>query len=234
MPNEVILLLSVLVLFSLTVLAAKFFGEHGLVAWMVMATVLANIEVLILVRAFGLEQTLGNVLFASISLSTDILSELYGKKASTRAVYISVLTSAVFMLISQSWLLYTPSGADWASPAIREIFSNTPRLIFVSLAVYAISQRLDVWLYYKWWAFTEKRFGDKRRGLWIRNKGSTLISQLVNSALFNFGAFWGVFDTRTLVSITVSTYLIYVVGTALDTPFMYLARRICKPKVGAE
>ncbi len=48
--------------------------------WTVLATIAANIEVLIMVTAFGMEMTLGNILFASTFLVTDILSELYGKK----------------------------------------------------------------------------------------------------------------------------------------------------------
>ncbi len=233
MPNEILLLLSLAVLFFLTVLSARLFGERGLIAWTVIATILANIEVLVLVRAFGLTQTLGNVLFASTFLATDILSELYGKKSATRAVYMGIFASVAFLLISQSWLLYTPDRGDWALLAIRGIFSNTPRLILTSFVVYAVSQRLDVWLYHKWWAFTERRFGDKKRGLWIRNNGSTLISQLVNAALFNLGAFWGVYGGRTLVSIVISTYVIYVFTSILDTPFIYLARRIVKKGAGA-
>ena len=231
MPNELILLLSLIVIFSLTVVAARLFGENGVVAWIVIATILANIEVLILVRAFGLQQTLGNVLFASTFLATDILSEMYGKKSAARAVYIGIFTSVVFLIISQSWLIYTPDIEDWASPAIHDIFANTPRLILSSLVVYAISQRLDVWLYHKWWAFTERRYGDKKRGMWLRNNAATLMSQLVNAALFNLCAFWGVYDGRTLLSIIISTYVIYIFTSLLDTPFLYIARRIVKTGV---
>ena len=53
----------------------RLFGKNGLLAFNVMATLLANIEVLLVVRAFGIEMTLGNVLFASTFLITDILSE---------------------------------------------------------------------------------------------------------------------------------------------------------------
>jgi uncharacterized integral membrane protein (TIGR00697 family) len=223
--NELLLLASVLIIFSLTVLFSRLFGERGLVAWNVVATILANIEVLLLVRAFGMEQTLGNVLFASTFLTTDILSELYGKKAASRAVNIGILASVCFLAISQSWLLYAPAADDWAAPSVRAIFANTPRLIFASLFVYAISQKLDVILYHKWWEFTEKRLGSKKPALWLRNNVSTLISQLVNAVLFNLGAFWGVYDTGTLISIIVSTYVIYIFTSLLDTPFVYMARR---------
>ncbi|MDR2616072.1 MAG: queuosine precursor transporter [Oscillospiraceae bacterium] len=225
-PNEILLVLSILVAFSATVLSSRLFGERGVVAWIVIATILANIEVLVLVRAFGMEQTLGNALFASTFLATDILSELYGKKAASRAVNIGVFASVCFLALSQSWLLYAPSESDWASAPIREIFANTPRLIFVSLIVYVISQKLDVILYHKLWELTERRLGNKKGMLWLRNNAATLISQLVNAALFNLGAFWGVYDAGTLASIVVSTYVIYVFTSLLDTPFVYLARRL--------
>ena len=52
------------------------------------------------------------------------------------------------------------------------LFSNTPRIMLSSLVVYAISQFFDVWIYHKWWSFTEKISGDKRKYLWVRNNGS--------------------------------------------------------------
>jgi len=66
------------------------------------ATIAANIEVLIIVNAFGMEMTLGNILFASTFLVTDILSELYGKKEAQKAVYLGIATSVIFICISQS------------------------------------------------------------------------------------------------------------------------------------
>ena len=187
---------------------------------------LANIEVLILIDAFGMEQTLGNVLFAVTFLITDILSECEGKKAANKAVWIGMFTSLFFLILSQSWLVYHPSVNDTAMPAINQIFSNTPRMLIASFVVYAVSQMFDVWLYHKWWAFTEKRFGDKRRFLWLRNNGSTLISQILNTFLFTVFAFYGTYDNKTLLSIFLSSYVIYIFTSLLDTPIVYLARMI--------
>jgi uncharacterized integral membrane protein (TIGR00697 family) len=226
MSNEALLVLSVAVMFSAPVVWLRLFGRSGLFCWTVIATILANIEVLVLIRAFGMEQTLGNVLFASTFLTTDILSEVYGKESANRAVNIGIAASVTFIIISQSWLLYTPGADDWVFASVDAVFSNTPRLVLASLVVYAVSQKLDVWLYHMWWGLTERRSGDKSRFLWLRNNVSTLISQLINAALFNIGAFWGVYDARTLASICVSTYVIYIFTSMLDTPFLYLARRI--------
>lgn len=226
MRNEVLLICSLLIIFSGVILFYKLFGTVGLYCWTVFATITANIEVLLVVDAFGMEQTLGNVLFASTFLVTDILSEVAGKKKADRAVTLGIVTSIVFIIISQSWLLYLPSPNDWARGSIETIFSNTPRVMLASLLVYAITQRFDVWAYHKWWAFTAKKCGDSGKYLWLRNNGSTLISQLLNTVLFTTGAFYGMYNMETMVNICMSSYVIYIVTSLADTPFVYLARKI--------
>ena len=226
MPNEILIILSFLLIYGGVVLFYRLFGKNGLLAFNVMATLLANIEVLLVVRAFGIEMTLGNVLFASTFLITDILSENHGKKDANRAVIISTLCSVFFIAISQMWLLYTPSESDWASSSFRTIFSSTPRVVCASLIVYLISQLIDVWLYHKWWDWCRKRFGDEKKGLWIRNNGSTMISQMINTLLYTFLAFYGTSDIGTLLSIFISSYLIFFVTSLLDTPFVYWCRKI--------
>ena len=226
MRNEILLILRVVIIYGSVLLWYKLLGCKGLMAFTVLATISANIEVLILVNAFGMEQTLGNILFASTFLVTDILSEVSGKKAANQAVNIGILTSLTFIIISQSWLLYQPGANDWAHSSIVNIFSNTPRMMAASLIVYAISQKFDVWLYHKWWGLTKRLCGDSRRYLWLRNNGSTLLSQLLNTVLFTMGAFLGTYDTRTLISIMWASYVIFIFTSLADTPAVYLARRI--------
>lgn len=226
MTNELLLILSLIITFSFVVAAFYIFGEQGLYLWTVIATIAANIEVLIVVDAFGMEMTLGNILFASTFLVTDISSEIYGKKKAQNAVYLGIATSVIFILISSSWLLYTPNENDWAMPGIRMIFSNTPRMMLTSIIVYVIVQFFDVWAYHKWWNFTSQKFGDSKKFLWLRNNGSTLVSQLLNTVLFTLGAFFGIHAPKTLVSIMFSSYIIFVVTSIADTPFVYLARYI--------
>lgn len=232
--NELLLAVSVVIIFGSVLLWYRLFGDAGLMAFTVFATITANIEVLILVDAYGMEMTLGNILFASTFLITDILSEVSGKKVAERAVRLGILTSALFIVISQSWLLYQPAPSDWVSPAMRQVFSNTPRMMFASLAVYAIAQVFDVWLYHKWWALTERLSGDRRRFLWLRNNGSTLVSQLLNAVLFTLFAFYGTYDGKTLVSVILSSYVIFIVTSLLDTPVVYLARRIAEKRADGQ
>lgn len=226
MTNELLIIISFLIIYGSVTGFYRFFGKNGLLAFNVCATILANIEVLILVRAFGIEMTLGNILFASTFLVTDILSENHSRKDANRAVLISTLCSILFIAVSQMWLLYTPSENDWASGPIRTIFSSTPRIVCSSLLVYLISQLTDVWLYHKWWEWCRKKFGDEKKGLWIRNNGSTMISQLLNTLLYTFFAFYGTYEIHTLLSIFLSSYLIFFVTSLLDTPFVYWCRNI--------
>lgn len=224
--NEVLLVASIFVIYSIVLAALAIFREKGLYLMTIICTIAANIEVLILVNAFGMEMTLGNVLFSAMFLTSDIASELYGKKVAKTTVLLGIAANIIFLIISQSWMLYIPNENDFAHEAIKTVFSNTPRLIIASLSVYVVCQLFDVWAYHKWWEFTTKKFGDSKKFLWLRNNGSTLISQLINTVLFNFAAFLGTYSIGTIISIIISCYLIFIITALADTPFVYLARLI--------
>lgn len=224
--NELLLIASLIVEFGAVLVAYRFYGRAGLYGMTVFATVAANIEVMIMISAFGMDQTLGNILFAATFLITDILSENEGKDAANKAVNLGIFTSVLFIIVTQSWMLYIPAAEDFVSPSIKTVFANTPRTMLVSMGVYAIVQRFDVWLYHKWWDFSTKKWGDSKRFLWLRNNGSTMISQLLNTVFFSIGAFAGVYSPSVLVNIILSSYVIYFITALLDTPAVYIARKI--------
>lgn len=225
--NELLLILSLIICFGSVILLLRLFGRTGVLAWTVLETIAANIEVLILIRAFGMEMTLGNTLFASSFLATDILSEIYGKKSANKAVFLGICTMLIFLLISITWQFYLPSENDFVSQNIRAVFLITPRIMLASLTGYIVSEFFDVWLYHTIWNATAKKSGQKKF-LWLRNNGATLCAQFVNTIVFNVLAFWGIYETRTLLSIVASTYIIYIFTSLLDTPFVYLARHIAQ------
>lgn len=231
MRNELLLILNLVIVYGSVLVFYKVFGRQGLLAFSIIATILANIEVMILVDAYGLEQTLGNVMFASTFLITDIISENEGREKAGQVVNLGIAASLAFIVISQFWLLYVPSANDWAFPHFQALFSNTPRIVLAGFIVYAIVQKIDIFLYHKWWAFTEKKLGNKHGMLWLRNNGSTLITQLLNAVLFNVIAFAGKYPMSTMITIVISTYVIYVFASILDTPFVYLARRIKRKEI---
>lgn len=224
--NEILLLLSIVVYFGLLLVCFKFFGKTGLYIWIAIASILQNIEVLIMIRAFNMDMTLGNVCFGSTFLATDILSERYGKDAANKAVKVGFVSLISFVIITQSWLLFTPSSSDFAFSSIQTVFSNTPRLVFASLVVYLVVQKIDIILYHKLWSLSKKKYGDNKKMLWLRNNGSTMISQLINTVLFSVLAFYGVYSNNALVGIIISSYIIFLAISLIDTPFIYFASKI--------
>lgn len=223
--NELLWLVELLIIFLLVVLAYRLFGEQGLIMWIPLSVIIANIQVVQAVRLFGLSATLGNPAYAASFLITDILSENHGPKAARRAVWMGFFSLLCVTLLMNLTLRYFPlPGDDWAGEshaALTAIFSLLPRIALASLTAYLLSQCHDVWAF----ALIKRRFPG-RRWLWLRNNLSTMVSQLIDSACFVLIAFWGVYESRVLWEIFLTTYLLKWAVAAADTPFLYWARDI--------
>jgi uncharacterized integral membrane protein (TIGR00697 family) len=217
--NEILFFASILVYYSLLLICYKLFGKIGLFAWICIATIIANIEVLKLVDMLGFQATLGNVIYGTSFLATDILCEKFGKKDAGRAVYLGFFTTIVFILMMQVMLIFTPSSGDIFNDSLKQIFSFTPRIVIASILTFLFVQKIDIWAYMFVWSKT----GDKH--LWARNNISTLTSQLIDTFLFTFLAFYGVFPIS-FMELFLTTYFIKVIISVLDTPFMYIAKNI--------
>ena len=213
--NEILFFITLILNFSGILVAYKLFGKTGLYCWMVFATVLANLEVIKCVDIFSMSLTLGNVIYGTTFLVTDILGANYGIKDARKAVYLGFSAMVLFTIFTQVNLLYIPNAADFASPAMEVLFTLTPRICLGSMLAYLIANMLDTYLFHALHRFP----------LWVRNNGSTMVSQLVDTAIFNFIAFWGVFELDVLVELFVTTYTIKLLIAACDTPFVYLAAK---------
>lgn len=215
-------LLWVALLFSsfLFILAAfRLFGKFGLFAWMPVCVIAANIQVVKTIEIFGVTATLGNIVYASSFLITDILSENYGKRDARRAVIYGLASIVGFTTLMALALPFEPSGEDTAHEHLRALFTVLPRITVASLAAYVVSQFHDVWAYAKW-----RRLFPSGREIWLRNNLSTLVSQLLDSAVFTAVAFWGVYPLPVFLEILLTTYLLKAVVAVADTPLVYVAR----------
>ncbi len=229
MINNLLFIATVLIYLGSVLLLYKFFGKNGLYAFAIFGTLLGNIAVCKCVDLFGLSTTAGAVLYASTFLVTDILSEKYGKKDAQRAVLYSFSVMLLWLLGTQLILLFTPNENDYISESLKVVFGLVPRITIASLIGFICSQNIDVVLYHTIW----KKTGDTKAKLWLRNNGSTLTSQAVDTVLFTFLAFWGVYPTKVFFSILFTTYLFKALVALADTPFIYLARKI-KPNTVEE
>jgi len=213
---------------SLAVVVYRFFGKFGLYALIVASVITANIQVVKTVQLFGLVATLGNVLYGSIFFTTDILSEVYGKKAARRGVWLGFIGMALMAIWMQIGLRFIPDMSDFAQGSMVTIFGLMPRVAAGSLIAYLVSQHHDIFAFHFWKGKTKGRF------LWLRNCASTMVSQAIDSVIFSVIALWGLFDTNTWLQILVTTYFLKWFVAVIDTPFIYLAKRLSKTVVARE
>ena len=68
----------------------------------------------------------------------------------------------------------------------------------------------------------------------LRNIASTMVSQAIDNVIFCSIALWGLFDTNTWVQILATTYLLKLLVAVIDTPFIYLAKRLSPAVVAKE
>jgi queuosine precursor transporter len=217
MSNETLFIVQSLVSLALTLFAFRM-GRKWLMALIAVNVVLMNIFVLKQVDLFGMAATGGNVLYASVFLATDLLAEHYGKKAAFKGVMIGFFASIVFLVMTQFILRFTPNSWDFAQGSFETLFTLAPRVVAASMITYLISQNLDIFLFHK----IKEKTGN--RLLWLRNNGSTFISQFVDSAIFTYLAFYGVPGFEAIWSIILFTWIIKIIVAALDTPFIYLSK----------
>ena len=86
MYNELLFFGEILASFLLVMLAYKLFGKIGLFVWVGMAVILANIQVFKTIQIFGLVTAMGNVIYSSKFLVTDIFNEVHTKKDAQQSV----------------------------------------------------------------------------------------------------------------------------------------------------
>jgi hypothetical protein len=77
------------------------------------------------------------------------------------------------------------------------------------------------------YAFIKKYHG--RKLLWLRSNVSVIFSQLIDNTMFTLIAFYGIFSWDIILQIYVTSLMLKIIVSFVDTPFLYLARNI-KPE----
>ena len=157
----------------------------------------------------------GTLLFPISYIFGDILTEVYGYKASRRVIWTAFLSCLTLSLVL--WIVgKLPPAADWPhQEAYQNILMYTPRIAIASLIAFSAGEFSNSYILAKMKIWTKGKF------LWTRTIGSTLVGEGVDTVLFCVIAFAGTFSSDLLVSIIISNYIFKVGIEVLATPATY-------------
>lgn len=182
---------------------------------------------------FGVENlsfnlTAGVLLWPLVFVMTDIINEYFGPKG------VWLLSSIAAVLITYAFLMffasiYLPSadfwvgvnadkGVDNMQNAFSAVFGQGMWIIVGSLVAFLVGQMIDVLI------FHHIKYSTGEKSVWLRATGSTLVSQLIDSFVVLFIAFYigGGWDLSTVLAIGVVNYCYKFIVAVLMTPIIYL------------
>ncbi len=197
----------------------------------------ANLNILGFTMDFNL--TAGAVIWPVVFISTDLINEYFGKPGVQRISFLTAgLIAYAFLVIfltmelppAQWWLDANSKDANGnyfdMNFAFNKILGQGQRIILGSLVAFLLAQLVDVFVFQKLRSIT----GPKK--LWLRATGSTLVSQLVDSFVVLFVAFYGTFSVPQILAIGITNYLYKFVVALLLTPLVYIGHYLIDRYLG--
>ncbi|MFQ5603766.1 MAG: queuosine precursor transporter [bacterium] len=193
----------------------------GMMAVFVTFVILTNTVGVKLFTIYGRTLPVSIIWYPLTFLVTDIVSEMYGARRARFLVIMGFCMSVILLLFSLIGIALPVARFYPLQKDYTNIFGPIWRLLFGSMAAYLLAQLIDVRLFHFWKRQT------KGKHLWLRNNGSTMLSQFVDSFTVNTVFLYKnptVFNGNfaDLMHIILGVYLIKVVIAALDTPLCYL------------
>lgn len=165
----------------------------------------------------------GTLLFPLSYIFGDILTEVYGYKASRKVIWLgffcATLMAGIFYIVGA-----LPPDTNWPNQeSYMLILGQTPRIVLGSLVAFFCGGFSNSFILAKMKILT------KGKWLWMRTIGSTLVGEGIDTLLFVFIAFYGIFPMDFLWTVILSNYIFKTGVEILFTPITYLcAKRLKK------
>ena len=191
--------------------------------------------------------TAGVILWPVVFITTDIINEYYGKKGVRKISFLTAgfiayafvaISIATVLSPADFWLDVNSQDAQ-GTPfdinfAFNKIYSQGLGIIVGSLCAFLLGQLLDVFVFQKLRRITGN---DK---IWLRATGSTLVSQLIDSYVVLFIAFYFLapadsrWSVAQVISVGIVNYSYKFFIAIVLTPLLYIAHYIIDKYLGAE
>jgi uncharacterized integral membrane protein (TIGR00697 family) len=217
MTNEIIFIVHTITVTCATLIALAL-GSYGLVAFVSVQCLLANLFVIKNITLFGFSATCADAFTVGATLSLNLLQEYFGKDIAKKAIWINFFILIFYTIASQIHLWYQPNNFDTMQQHFVPILHLMPRITIASLLVYLFVQLLDYYVY----GLLKKKFDN--RFLVARNYASIAFCQLIDTVLFSFLGLYGLVEN--IGHIIIVSYTIKLVSIILATPFIAFSRII--------
>lgn len=159
-------------------------------------------------------------------LVTDLISELYGQKKANLVVFSGFIASMFVLLFLWLGSQFEAIPSSIVNDSIyNSVFQNAWRLIAASMVAYLFAQFIDVRIFHFWKKLTNGKH------LWLRNNGSTVASQLVDTTLVICILFVGVWESDQIFSAIIDGWLFKMLMALIDTPIIYGIIHLLKGKI---
>lgn len=157
----------------------------------------------------------GTILFPLSYIFGDVLTEVYGYKKAKKVIWLgfvcALLMTLTFIIVGK-----LPAAADWPNQeAYNSILGLTPRIVIASLIAYSAGSFSNSYI------MAKMKIWSSGKALWQRTIGSTIIGELIDTSIFVFIAFYGIFDMNLIWTIIVSNYIFKTGVEVLFTPLTY-------------
>lgn len=211
MPNEIILIIEIVITFALMLLNIRLLGKFGAITWVSTSTVIANIISTRTIGIFGLDTISGAALFASSYIIVNIIREYYGVNYARNAIAVSFGANILFIVTKYLTIWY-------ALP----IFSISIKRDILTLLILLIAHILNIFIYNK----IEVKTKGKR--IWLRSIISPTICNLLATLAFVFVSFSGTYAITNIFITFAITFVIQEVMIACGIPALYISRNIIR------
>jgi uncharacterized integral membrane protein (TIGR00697 family) len=180
-----------------------------------------------IITVFGIGASVAVFMVPLTFAITDISTELYGKPFTRKLTLAGMLSLIVLMLYAALFVALEPNARFVDNDAYRTVFGSSLRIIIASIAAFGLAQLQDVLV------FERIRRMTKGKYLWLRTNVSTFASELVDTTVFMFIAFYQMtpkFDALFVLKMIIPYLLLKIAFAVLITPLVYAGVRMLGEK----
>lgn len=210
--------------------AVFIFSVSLFIACLIAGAILAVKPIDVTVFGASVLVPVGTFAFALTFAATDVVSEVWGRRSALTLIVVGLIIRGIVLLLFVMALKvddampFVHQASIWTNEndfAFEFVISGANRANIAGMAAFGVSAVTDVLIYH----YLRERDAGKNR-LWIRNNVSTIVAQIVNSAVFILVAFGGSVAIASLLSLIVGQVLFKAATALLDTPLVYILRNI--------